>query len=276
MRRLDRRPIGVFDSGLGGLTAVRELARLMPEEDLVYFGDTGRVPYGGRSREILVKYARQDTAFLRSFNPKAIVIACGTVSTTAIKTLQKENDIPIFGVVVPAAYAAARLTKNGRVGLIGTKASIRSGAYERVLTSPDFRPDAQVVAQACPLFVPLVENGRFQPGDIVAETIVSEYLAPIKAAGVDTLILGCTHYPLLKAVIGQYMGEDVTLIDVGAQCARWTAVQLDRAGLRTDAVEAGKHRFFVSDSTEDFAALASVFLKEDVGDEVEQIDITAY
>ena len=276
MRPVDRRPIGVFDSGLGGLTAVRELARLMPEEDLVYFGDTGRVPYGGRSREILVKYARQDTAFLRSFNPKAIVIACGTVSTTAIKTLQKENDIPIFGVVVPAALAAARQTKNGRVGLIGTKASIRSGAYERLLTSPDVRPDIQVTARACPLFVPLVENGRFQPGDIVAETIASEYLAPIKAAGVDTLILGCTHYPLLKAVIGRYMGEDVTLIDVGAQCARWTAVQLDRAGLRTDAVEAGTHRFFVSDSTEDFAALASVFLKEDVGDEVEQIDITAY
>ena len=271
---MDRRPIGVFDSGLGGLTAVRELARLMPEEDLVYFGDTGRVPYGGRSRDILIKYARQDVAFLRSFGPKAIVIACGTVSTTALSVLQAENDIPVFGVVEPAAQAAARCTKNSRVGLIGTKASIRSGAYEALLER--LRPGTAVIARACPLFVPLVENGRFDPGDAVAETVAAEYLAPIKAAGVDTLILGCTHYPLLKAVIGAYMGPDVTLIDVGAQCARWTAVQLDRASLRTGAVESGRHRFFVSDSTEDFAALASVFLQEDVGDEVERIDITRY
>ena len=271
---MDTRPIGVFDSGLGGLTAVRELARLMPEEDLVYFGDTGRVPYGGRSRDILVKYARQDTAFLRSFDPKAIVIACGTVSTTALDVLQAENNIPIFGVVEPAARAAAQATKNGKVGLIGTRASIRSGAYERLLAQ--LRPGVEVTARACPLFVPLVENGRSQVGDIVAETVAAEYLAPIKAQGVDTLILGCTHYPLLKEVIGRYMGPETALIDVGAQCARWTAVRLDQAGLRTNAVEAGRHRFFVSDSTEDFAALASVFLKEDVGDEVEQIDITVY
>ena len=271
---MDRRPIGVFDSGLGGLTAVRELARLMPEEDLIYFGDTGRVPYGGRSRDTIIQYARQDVAFLRSFDPKAIVIACGTVSAAALEVLQAENGIPIFGVVEPAAHAAARCTQNGRVGLIGTKASIRSGAYEALLAQ--LRPSTAVTSRACPLFVPLVENGRFDPGDVVAEAVAAEYLSPIRAAGVDTLILGCTHYPLLKEVIGSYMGPDVTLVDVGAQCARWTAVRLDQAGLRTDAVEAGRHRFFVSDSTEDFASLASVFLKEDVGDEVEQIDITQY
>lgn len=271
---MDRRPIGVFDSGLGGLTAVRELARLMPEEDLVYFGDTGRVPYGGRSREILIKYARQDAAFLRSFDVKAVVIACGTVSATALEVLREENDIPFFGVVEPAAHAAARATRNGRVGLVGTRASIRSGAYERVLAG--LRPGAEVTARACPLLVPLVENGRFRPGDVVIETVAGEYLAPVRAAGVDTLILGCTHYPLLREVIGGYMGPDTALIDVGAECARWTAVQLDRAGLRTDAVEAGKHRFFVSDSTEDFAALATIFLGEDVHGGVEQIDITAY
>ena len=271
---MDTRPIGVFDSGLGGLTAVRELARLMPEEDLIYFGDTGRVPYGGRSRDAIIQYARQDTAFLRSFDPKAIVIACGTVSAAALSVLQEENDIPMFGVVEPAAHAAAQGTKNGRVGLIGTRASIRSGAYEALLER--LRPGTEVTARACPLFVPRVENGRFAPGDVVTETVAAEYLAPIKAAGVDTLILGCTHYPLLKTVIGAYMGPDVALIDVGAQCARWTAVQLDRAGLRTDAAEAGRHRFFVSDSTEDFASLASVFLQEDVGDGVEHIDITQY
>ena len=271
---MDTRPIGVFDSGLGGLTAVRELARLMPEEDLIYFGDTGRVPYGGRSRDAIIQYARQDVAFLRSFDPKAIVIACGTVSAAALGVLQPENDIPMFGVVEPAVHAAAQCTQNDRVGLIGTKASIRSGAYESLLAR--LRPSAEVTARACPLFVPLVENGRFNPGDPVAETVAAEYLTPIKTVGVDTLILGCTHYPLLKAVIGAYMGPDVTLIDVGAQCARWTAVQLDRADLRTSAVEAGRHRFFVSDSTEDFASLASVFLQEDVGGGVERIDITQY
>ena len=271
---MDRRPIGVFDSGFGGLTAVRELARIMPEEDLIYFGDTGRVPYGGRSKDILVKYARQDVAFLRTFNPKAIVIACGTVSTTALDVLQAENDIPIFGVVEPAARASARVTRNGRVGLIGTKASIRSGAYERALDT--LRPTADVTAKACPLLVSLVENGRFRPGDIVAETVVAEYLASVKAAGVDTLILGCTHYPLLREIIGAYMGPGVTLVDVGEQCARWVKRQLELDGLRNERPGAGRHRYYVSDSTEDFSALASIFLGEDVAGEVEQIDITAY
>ena len=271
---MDTRPIGVFDSGLGGLTALRELARLMPDEDLVYFGDTGRVPYGGRSRDTLVKYARQDAAFLRSFNPKAIVIACGTVSTTALDVLRAENDIPVFGVVEPAAQAAAHVTRNGRVGLIGTRASIRSGAYERTLDA--LRPGVEVPARACPLLVPLVENGRFRPGDPVVETVVGEYLAPIQAAGVDALILGCTHYPLVKEIIGARMGPEVTLVDVGEQCARWVKKQLELDGLRNGRPGAGRQRYYVSDSTEDFSDLASIFLGEDVHGEVEQIDITAY
>lgn len=271
---MDTRPIGVFDSGLGGLTAVRELARIMPEEDLVYFGDTGRVPYGGRSRDILIKYARQDVAFLRTFNPKAIVIACGTVSTTALDVLQEENDIPVFGVVESAARAAAHVTKNDRVGLIGTRASIRSGAYERALSS--LRPGVNVTARACPLLVPLVENGRFRPGDSVAETVAAEYLAPVKAAGVDTLILGCTHYPLMKSIIGEYMGPDVALVDVGEQCARWVKRQLELDALRNERPGAGRHRYFVSDSAEDFASMACLFLQEDVAGEVGQVDITAY
>ena len=271
---MDTRPIGVFDSGLGGLTAVRELARLMPEEDLVYFGDTGRVPYGGRSKDTIVRYARQDVAFLRSFDPKAIVIACGTVSANALDILQKENDIPVFGVVEPAAHAAARATVDGKVGLIGTKASIRSGAYERAIEA--LRPGTEVTAKACPLLVPLVENGRFLPGDPVAEQVVAEYLSPVKAQGVDALILGCTHYPLLKDVVGAYMGPNVSLIDVGAQCAHWVAERLDRDGLRVGRPDAGRRRYFVSDSTEDFASLASIFLGEDVSAEVERIDITQY
>ena len=271
---MDTRPIGVFDSGLGGLTALRELAALLPGEDLLYFGDTGRVPYGGRSRDTLVKYARQDAAFLRSFNPKAIVIACGTVSTTALDVLRAENDIPVFGVVEPAAQAAAHVTRNGRVGLIGTRASIRSGAYERTLDA--LRPGVEVTARACPLLVPLVENGRFRPGDPVVETVVGEYLAPIQAAGVDALILGCTHYPLVKEIIGARMGPEVTLVDVGEQCARWVKKQLELDGLRNGRPGAGRQRYYVSDSTEDFSDLASIFLGEDVHGEVEQIDITAY
>ncbi len=271
---VDRRPIGVFDSGLGGLTAVRELARIMPEEDIVYFGDTGRVPYGSRSRETIIHYARQDVAFLNTFDPKAIVIACGTVSTTALEVLGQENAVPIFGVVEPAARAASHLTQNGRIGLIGTEASIRSGAYERALAA--LAPRAEVTARACPLLVPLVENGRFGPGDTVAETVVAEYLAPMKARGVDTLMLGCTHYPLLREIIAGYMGDGVALVDVGAQCARWVAHQLTARGLRTDAAAPGNRRYLVSDSPAGFSHLASLFLGEDVAGGVEQIDITIY
>lgn len=271
---MDTRPIGVFDSGLGGLTALRELARLMPQEDLVYFGDTGRVPYGSRSRDTIIKYAQQDVAFLSTFQPKAIVIACGTVSTTALDTLRKQYAVPLYGVVEPAARAAAQRTKNGKVGLIGTQATIRSGAYERALSA--LRPGAQVTARACPLFVPLVENGRFRPGDIVVETVAAEYLEEVKAQGVDTLMLGCTHYPLLREVIGAYMGPQVELVDVGGECARWVNGQLAGQDLLAPADRRGSHRYFVSDSTGDFAALASMFLGEDVTGDVEQIDITVY
>ena len=271
---MDERPIGVFDSGLGGLTAVRELARLLPEEDLVYFGDTGRVPYGSRSRETIIRYARQDVAFLSTFSPKAIVVACGTVSTTALDVLRGEWAVPIYGVVEPAARAAARLTRSGKVGLIGTKATIRSGAYERSLAA--LRPGAQVIARACPLLVPLVENGRYQPGDRIAEAVVAEYLAPLREQGVDTLMLGCTHYPLLKPIIARYMGPEVALVDVGEQCAQWVSGQLSGRGLRTGRAGRGRHRFFVSDDVDDFAALASAFLGEDVEGEVEKIDITIY
>lgn len=267
---MDQKPIGVFDSGLGGLTAVRELKRLLPQEDIVYFGDTGRVPYGSRSKETILKYARQDVAFLRTFDLKAIVIACGTVSTTSLDVLSAENPIPILGVVEPAAAAAARRTRSGRVGLIGTQASIRSGAYEACIARE--RPGTQVVSQACPLFVPLVENGRFHRGDAVIETIVREYLSPLKEAGVDTLVLGCTHYPLLEEVIGDFMGPEVALINVGAECARAVARRLEADGALARRA-AGTRRYFVSDRVEDFARLASIFLQEDVTGEARQIEL---
>ena len=214
---MDMRPIGVFDSGLGGLTAVRALRQILPEEDnSIYFGDTARVPYGGRSKETLLKYARQDVHFLRSFDLKAIVIACGTISTTSLDILQAENALPIVGVVEPTCRRALTVTRTKRVGIIATLASIRSGAYEAALRRLDllWRCSRRT---ACPLFVPLVENGRIRPGDVVIETVAREYLEPLKAAGIDTLILGCTHYPLLAEIIGGIMGPEVTLVSAGEE-----------------------------------------------------------
>lgn len=271
---MDRRAIGVFDSGMGGLTTVRELERRLPHEDIIYFGDTGRVPYGSRSPETILRYARQDVAFLRTFDLKAIVIACGTVSSIALEALSKECPVPVIGVVEPAAQAAAKATQNGKVGLIGTKGTISSGAYVRALR--ELRPEVEVTAQACPLFVPLVENGRFRKGDPLVELVVSEYLEPFKAAGVDTLVLGCTHYPLLADAIGGYLGPDVTLISSGAACVETVAQTLAEKGLETDNPGTGARRYFASDSPESFEALASIFLGEDIHHQAIQIAIEAY
>lgn len=270
---MDNRPIGVFDSGLGGLTAVKALRRLLPGEDLIYFGDTARVPYGGRSRETLLKYARQDIAFLRSFDLKAVLIACGTVTSTSLDTLRKENDLPVLGVVEPSCREALAATNNKKIGMIATLASARSGAYERTLKGLD--ADVQVVSQPCPLFVPLVENGRFRQGDVVIETVAREYLTPLMEADVDTLILGCTHYPLLKDIIGEICGPGVTLIDSGAASARALRQQLAAEGQLTDRQQ-GETRFYVSDRPEDFEKLAAVFLEEPLSRGAERIDIEQY
>lgn len=271
---MDRRAIGVFDSGMGGLTTVRELERRLPHEDIIYFGDTGRVPYGGRSPETILRYARQDVAFLRTFDLKAIVIACGTVSSIALEELSKECPMPVIGVVEPAAKAAVKATRNGKVGLIGTKSTIASGAYERVLRG--IRADVEVTAHACPLFVPLVENGRFRKGDPLVELVVAEYLEPFKTAGVDTLVLGCTHYPLLAEAIGEYFGDGVTLISSGAACVETVAQVLADNGLESGNDGVGTRRYFASDSPESFEALASIFLGEDIRHQAVQIAIETY
>lgn len=269
---MDKRPIGVFDSGLGGLTGLAALRQLLPGEAFVFFGDTARVPYGGRDRETLVAFARQDVAFLRTFDPKAILVSCGTVSANALSELRGENHLPIYGVIDAAARRASALTRNGRVGVIATEASIRSEAFQRALAA--LSPALEVTARACPRFVPLVESGHFLPGDELARQAALEYLAPLRERGVDTLILGCTHYPLLSPLIGEVMGPEVVLVDVGAATAQVMADELrERDLLAGDG--AGGCRYFVSGEPRTFARLASTFLGESV-DRVEQVDIGAY
>ena len=272
---MDKRPIGVFDSGLGGLTAVRRLRQVLPGEDIVYLGDTSRVPYGSRSLDTIRKYAGQDAAFLMSFDIKALVVACGTVSTTSLPEVAARcGDVPVFGVVEATARAAAQATRNGRVGLIATQASIRSGAYGPAIRR--YAPEAEIFDQACPLFVPLVENGRTEPGDIVIETVAREYLAPLREAGVDTLVLGCTHYPLLSRVIGDVMGPGVTLVDSGAATAEAVAETLRAADALSGRDTVGEQRYFVTDSTDGFGKLASMFLGGELRGQVTQVSLEQY
>lgn len=271
---MDQRPIGVFDSGSGGLTAVREIRSILPSENIIYFGDTSRVPYGGRSPEILLHYARQDVHFLRSFDVKALLVACGTVSTNALPVLAAESDIPILGVVEPACAAAAAATRNKKVGLIATSASVRSGAYERTLAAMD--STITVYAGACPLFVPLVENGRYERGDVVIETVAREYLEPIRGSGIDTLILGCTHYPLLMDLIGEIMGPEVTLIDTGEEAAWELKRTLKAKDLLADRAQEGTTTLYASDQPEDFGSMAKHFLQEELTSPVLQVNIDRY
>lgn len=254
---MDNRPIGVFDSGLGGLTAVKPLHRILPHENIIYFGDTGRVPYGSRGADVIRQYAEQDARFLLSHDVKFILAACGTVSTVATH-LKDLLPVPYANVLQPTAMAAVRATQNKRVGVIGTAATIRSGAFEREIHRID--PTIQVTSQACPLFVPLVENGFIDPNDMVPIEVARRYLVPILAQGVDTLILGCTHYPILKRIIGPLVGDDVILIDSGRESARFCAALLGKNGLLSDRETEGEERFFVSDRTDDFTSVAGIFL----------------
>lgn len=271
---MDKRPIGVFDSGLGGLTAVQQLLLQLPGEDIIYFGDTGRVPYGGRSRETILKYTRQDINFLMQFDIKAIVIACNTADTVAGLQVQREYDLPICGALRPTAEKAAITTRNGKIGVIGTKATVRARAYDGIIR--EINPRAQVKSVACPLLVPLVENHRFQVGDQAVELIVEEYLQPLKEWGCDTLVLGCTHYPMLWDVIAKSMGPGVTLLNSGKEAAVSLAETLKRADMLSGNPGKGTCRYYVSDSTEGFAEMAELFLRRNVDELVEQIDIERY
>lgn len=268
---MDKRPIGVFDSGLGGLTCVREIMRIMPHEDVIYFGDTGRVPYGTRERETLLKYVRQDIRFLETFDIKMIIIACGTASSAALPWISSEFGTEIIGVVEPAAKAAVKATKTKRIGVLGTSGTVKSGKYIEYIKS--IRPDAQVFQKACPMFVPLVENGYADKA--VTKVFAEEYLAEIKTKNIDTLILGCTHYPLLKPIISEIMGDDVVLIDSGAAAAGFAFERLSSCD-KLNQAPVGNYNYFVSDSAETFAELGNMFLSCPIEGNVKKIDIEKY
>lgn len=247
--------IGVFDSGVGGLTVVREIMKSLPMEQIVYFGDTARVPYGSKSKETITAYSKQVVHFLLSKNVKAIVIACNTATALALDAVSKEVSIPVVDVIAPGAVTAAKATKNGHIGVIATEATIRSGMYERILK--ETAPFLSVHTKACPLLVPLVEEGWVE--DPVTKEVVRRYLGAFDGRGVDTLVLGCTHYPLLYTVISEIAGEDVVLVDPAYETAAVLARILQEKGLLRHSPPRN-HQFYVSDGAEKFRDFANTIL----------------
>jgi glutamate racemase len=252
----DNRPIGVFDSGIGGLTVAHEIMRQLPHESIVYFGDTARVPYGPKSPDTVCRYSREIAQFLRRQDVKAIVVACNTATAHALPALRDELPIPVVGVVEPGARAAVRASAGGRIGVIGTAGTIRSGAYERAIRVLD--PDARITARACPLFVPLVEEGWIDHD--VTQQIAREYLRPFRDEEITALVLGCTHYPLLKPMLCRELGAGVRLIDSAAETAAEIGRVLMEQGLEASDDADVKHRFVASDDPLQFLQLGQRFL----------------
>jgi glutamate racemase len=249
-------PIGVFDSGIGGLTVARELMRQLPAESIIYFGDTARVPYGPKSPDTVRRYSREIASYLRERGVKALVVACNTATAHALTTLQAEESMPVIGVVEPGARAAVAATKGGTIGVIGTVGTIRSGAYERAIRA--LRPDAKIIARACPLFVPLVEEGWLEHD--ATRLVANEYLAEFQRDDVDTLVLGCTHYPLLKPLIAEVLGPSVALIDSAEQTAAEARRTLEARGLLGAPGASPVRRYVASDAPDQFLRMAERFL----------------
>lgn len=257
--------VGVFDSGLGGLTALKELRALMPNENFIYFGDTGRVPYGTRSYETVLQYADDDMRFLTGFDIKAAVVACGTVSAIALPTLAAEFSLPIVGAVSPACRAACRTTRSGHVAVFATPATVARKAYETEIFGID--REIAVCSVACPMFVPLIENGYIDRDCAVTRLVAAEYLEKLRDKDIDTLILGCTHYPIIRELIAdvarELLGASPNIIDAGREAAIATAELLAAKDLCTDRRKQGSVRYFVSDETQNFTSTASIFLGEE-------------
>lgn len=261
-------PIGVFDSGIGGLTVLKAIKARLPHESAIYFGDTARVPYGIKSGETVTRFSLEIADYLSAFGIKMLVVACNTASSVALNVLREKLDVPVVGVLMPGAYAASRTTVTGRVGIIGTEGTVKSGAYARLIRN--IRPGTEVFMRPCPLFVPMVEEGRLS-GDI-ARLAAEEYLAPLKAEGIDTLVLGCTHYPLLKEVIATVMGPSVTLIDSASETAKEVERVLGKKGLLNETGGAATTRYLVTDAPERFKELGERFLGYEVPS-VEKVEI---
>ncbi len=249
-------PIGIFDSGIGGLTVASAIRKLLPNESTIYFGDTARVPYGPKSPETVRRYAREILDWLLAQQVKAVVIACNTVTAHALDDLRSRSPVPVIGVIEPGARAAARATTRGKVGVIGTAGTIASGAYPRALLHA--RPDLQVTDRACPLFVPLVEEGWFDHE--ATRRVAEEYLAPMRQAGIDALVLGCTHYPMLKPLLRRVMGDEVQLIDSAEETARELADLLVELGLAAGVNSDATERWVATDDAARFARVGAVFM----------------
>ena len=269
---MDTRPIGVFDSGLGGLTVVRQLLKELPGEDIVYFGDTGRVPYGTRSPETIRRYTAEDCRFLRHHDVKMIIAACGTASSVGAEVLGAQP-VPAIGVVNATADAAVAASKSGRIGVIATAATVGTDAFGSRIRQ--MNPAATVVSQACPLFVSLVENGWIDRDDEVTIATAKRYLAPLMEANIDTLIMGCTHFPILAPILQDILGEGVTLIDSGREAAVAAHTLLASNGT-LGAASGGQCRFFVSDRPGGFADVANMFLGRHVDGDVEVVDTASF
>ncbi len=257
---LKNAPVGVFDSGVGGLTVMREIMRQIPNESIIYFGDTARVPYGNKSKETVTRFSRQIVHFLKSHQVKTIVVACNTASAYALDELEKECDIPIMGVVKPGAKAAVEATRNGKIGVIATEATIGSGIYSHYIK--ELKSSATIYGKACPLFVPLVEEGLWE--DPVTEEIARRYLAELIDNDIDTLILGCTHYPLIRSTVRKVIGEQVTLVNPAYETAiELRKVLADNGLLREAAPKLGEnqYQFYVSDMAEKFKVFANSIIK---------------
>src|SRR5215472_14520845 len=258
----DSRPIGVFDSGIGGLTVVKALRDRLLNETIVYLGDTARVPYGPKSPETVERYALELADMLIQKNAKALVVACNTVSSVALPLLTRKSFVPVIGVIEPGARAALQATRNGHVGVIGTRATIRSGAYEKTLHAAD--NNVRVSSRSCPLLVPLIEEGLLN--DDVTERVIIRYLRPLLADGIDTLVLGCTHYPLLSVAIARALGREITLVDSAANCAIAVQEILDRHSLRSLTRENGELHVALTDAADNFLNVARDALQLSFGE----------
>jgi glutamate racemase len=256
----DARPIGIFDSGVGGLTVFSEVEKTLPAEEIIYFGDTARVPYGTKSKETVTKFSVENVEFLMRHDVKLVLVACNTASSLSLDFLKRCFRVPIIGVIAPGAKNAVDSTRNNRIGVVGTKATIISGAYEKAVKKISGK--IKVYSQSCPLFVPLVEEG-WTNEDVTYE-VASIYLKGLKNKGVDTLILGCTHYPLLKDVIRKFMGSKVSLVDSAREVAKEARSILDANGLLNKNPGKKKHKFFVSDEPGPFIRLSERFLKREM------------